>query len=233
MGKMKKKLSKDEKRTLQLLVEDFFERDQAELSAKFSADQEFARHIWDNLDRALFKDSIWLDEIDDAEKNLIQFPSLVLEYHFYLKPIWEQFKVGLFDFKQSVMPARDFVNAPAGKDLQLPSDAMDFKDLLNEGSVLSAEQFYEIKTTVSFDPGHVTFYKRSINALYNFIDLLDGIDISHFSRCDHCGKCIFIIRTGKRYCPGCAAKKYQKDKWEADPEAMREKERARYRKRRG
>ena len=221
------------KSTLRLLVEEFLERDQAELSDRFSVDPEYANTLWENLDRALFKDSIWLDEIDDAEKNLIRYPSLVLEYHACLKPIWEQFKAGLFDFKHNVMPARDFVNAPAEKDLQLPSDAMEFKDLLNEGSILNAEQFYEIKITVSFNPGHVTFYKRSINALYNFIDLLDGIDISHFSRCDHCGKYIFIIRTGKRYCPGCGAKKYQKDKWEADPEAMREKERARYRKRRG
>ena len=233
MGKMKKKLSKDEKKTLRLLVEEFFEKDQTELSTKFSADPEYARHIWEHLDRALFKDGIWLDEIDAAEKNQIRYPSLVLEYHAILKPIWEQFKAGLFDFKHSVMPARQFVSGHAEKDLQLPPEAMEFKDLLNEGSILSAEQFYEIKTTVSFEPGHVTYYKRSINVLHNFIDLLDGIDISHFSHCDHCGRCIFIIRTGKRYCPGCAAKRYQRDKWESDPEAMRAKERARYRKRKG
>jgi hypothetical protein len=230
---MKKILSKDEKKTLRVVVEEFLERDQAELSAKFSADPEYAMQIWEHLDRALFMDSIWLDEIDDAEKRRIQYAPLLLEYHAILKPIWEQFKGGLFDFKQSVMPAREFGTTVAGKEIQLPPEAMEFEDLLNESSILSAEQFYEIKMTVSFDPGHVTFYKRSINALHNFIDLLDGIDISHFSRCDHCGHCIFVIRSGKRHCPGCAAKKYQKKKWESDPEVMREKERMRYRKRRG
>jgi hypothetical protein len=230
---MKKILSKGEKKTLRLLVEEFFERDQAELSDRFSVDPESANTLWEHLDRALFKDSIWLDEIDAADKDQIRFPSLVLEYHSYLKPIWEQFKAGLFDFKHSVVPARKFGTALAEKNLQLPPEAMEFKDLLDEDSVLNAEQFYEIKLSVSFDSGHVTFYKRSINILLNFIDLLDGIDISHFSRCVHCGKCIFIIRSGKRYCPGCAAKKYQKEKWESDPEAMRANERVRYRKRRG
>lgn len=230
---MKKILSKGEKKTLRLLVEEFFERDQAELSARFSSDPEYANTLWDNLDRALFKDSIWLDEIDAAEKNQIRYPALLLEYHTYLKPIWEQFKAGLFDFKDRVKPAREFGDARAGKKLQLPPEAMEFEDLLDGGSVLNAEQFYEIKITVSFDSGHITFYKRSINILLNFIKLLDVIDNSHFSRCDHCGRCIFVMRSGKRYCPGCAAKKYQKEKWESDPEAMREKERVRYRRRRG
>ena len=230
---MKKILSKGEKKTLRLLVEEFLERDQAELSDRFSVDPEYARHLWENLDRALFKDSIWLDEIDAADKNQIRYPRLVLEYHAYLKPIWEQFKAGLFDFKDRVMPAREFGDARAGKKLQLPPEAMEFKDLLDGGSVLNAEQFYEIKLSVSFDSGHVTFYKRSINILLNFIKLLDVIDNSHFSLCDHCGKCIFIIRSGKRHCPGCAAKKYQKEKWESDPEAMRANERVRYKKRRG
>ena len=62
----------------------------------------------------------------------------------------------------------------------------------------------------------------------NLIDLLSGVDIEHFGRCEYCGKCIILKRSDKRYCPGCAAKKYQKQKWASDPEGMKEKERLRY-----
>jgi hypothetical protein len=58
--------------------------------------------------------------------------------------------------------------------------------------------------------------------------MLSGVDIEHFGRCEYCGKCIVRKRSDKRFCPGCAAKKFQKDKWASDPEGMREKERVRY-----
>jgi rRNA maturation endonuclease Nob1 len=78
----------------------------------------------------------------------------------------------------------------------------------------------------------VTFYKRNLDVVKNLIDLFSGVDIEHFARCEHCGKCIFVSRANKRFCPGCGAKKYQKDKWQQDPEGMKEKERARYREKR-
>ena len=71
-----------------------------------------------------------------------------------------------------------------------------------------------------------------MNVAINFLDLLDGVDIEYFAKCEYCAKCIFISRAGKKFCPGCAAKKYQQDKWAKDPEGMKERERARYRKRR-
>jgi hypothetical protein len=64
------------------------------------------------------------------------------------------------------------------------------------------------------------------------MDLLSGVDIEYFARCEHCGKCIIVSRLNKRFHPGCAAKKYQKDKWQQDPEGMREKERVRYQEKR-
>jgi hypothetical protein len=64
------------------------------------------------------------------------------------------------------------------------------------------------------------------------MDLLSGVDIEYFARCEHCGKCIIVSRANKRFHPGCAAKKFQKDKWQQDPEGMREKERVRYREKR-
>jgi hypothetical protein len=64
------------------------------------------------------------------------------------------------------------------------------------------------------------------------MDLLSGVGIDHFGRCEYCNKCIVLRRSDKRFCPGCAAKKYQRDKWEADPEGMRAKERIRYQEKR-
>jgi len=68
-----------------------------------------------------------------------------------------------------------------------------------------------------------------LNVITNLIDLLSGVDIEHFGRCEYCGKCIVLKRSDKIFCPGCVAKKYQKEKWANDPEGMRAKERLRYR----
>jgi hypothetical protein len=48
------------------------------------------------------------------------------------------------------------------------------------------------------------------------------------SQCNYCGNIIVLSRSDKQYCKGCAAKKYQKDKWENEAEAMRQKEKKRY-----
>jgi hypothetical protein len=71
-----------------------------------------------------------------------------------------------------------------------------------------------------------------MNVIKNLMDLLSGVDIKYFAKCEHCGKCIFVSRLNKRFHPGCAAKKYQKEKWASDPEGMMKKERLRYRERR-
>jgi len=55
-----------------------------------------------------------------------------------------------------------------------------------------------------------------------------GLPTSFFRECNHCGKFIVLTRSDKRYCPGCAAKKNQRDKWRDDPEGMKLKEKIRY-----
>jgi hypothetical protein len=85
---------------------------------------------------------------------------------------------------------------------------------------------------MSFDTGNVTFYKRNMDVLRSFLDLLSNVDIAYFARCEHCDKCIILTRSDKKFCPGCAAKKYQKDKWEKDPEGMKQIEKERYQTRR-
>jgi hypothetical protein len=54
------------------------------------------------------------------------------------------------------------------------------------------------------------------------------IPVSLISQCKYCEKFIVKTRSDKQYCPGCAAKKYQKDKWKDDPEGMKLREKMRY-----
>ena len=61
------------------------------------------------------------------------------------------------------------------------------------------------------------------------MDILEDEAVTVFAKCDHCGKCIVLTRSDKRFCKGCAAKNFQKKKWETDPEGSRQKERERYR----
>jgi hypothetical protein len=114
----------------------------------------------------------------------------------------------------------------------ISSPISEYKELLKQTTFLDLEKFYDITLTVSFESGNATFYKRSMNVVKNLMDLLSGIDIKYFARCEHCGKCIFVSRADKKFCLGCAAKKYQKDTWDADPEGMRKKERVRYQEKR-
>jgi len=126
-------------------------------------------------------------------------------------------------------------------DRDTASPLLEYKELLKQTTALDLEKFQDIALTVSFEPdtltvsfesGRVTFYKRNLDVVTNLIDMLSGVDIKHFGRCEYCGKCIVLKRGDKRYCPDCAAKKFQKDKWQQDPKGMREKERVRYREKR-
>lgn len=234
MKKNKKKLSSAEKKDLKFLVEDFLEKQQPEISIaiKNSGD---AEEFWDKLDAILFKDTFWMDELAAEDKVGIDFEKLVLEYHNLLKPVWEKFRIAIIDFKYRIIPEREKtanLREEIGKDMS--SVLYKYGKLLKLDSVVDWEKFYDIdvKITASFDPGHVTFYKRNLDVLNNFLDLLGGIPISYFARCGHCEKCIILTRSDKRHCPGCAAKKFQADKWDGNPEGMKQRERERYRNRR-
>jgi len=222
-----KKISPSEKKDLRFLVEDFLELDASDILKDIESNGEEARSLWDRLENLLFKDSIGLDDVDQEDKDTTDFKKLVLEYHTFLKPIWDQFKMGLSDYRERIIPGRKL-----SKEVKIDesSPMHEFRELFSQDSVLDFEHLWEIKITVSFDPGHVTFYKRSINILKNFIDFLDGVDISYFGFCDlpRCRKCIIKTRSDKEYCRGCAAKRKQDDEWEKDKKGMQKKERDRY-----
>ena len=243
MRKKIKKMSIPTTENLRFLVEEFLEKSGADITAKIGGHGDAAKTMWAQLEGALFANIFWMDEPDSKDMTDIDYEKLLKEYHVFIKPIWNQFKDALFDYKLSILPAReDSKKLRKTIDKDKASPLYEYKKLLeHQDTALDLEKFYDISLkksfeprtlTVSFEPGHVTFYKRNLDVINNLIDLLSGVDIKHFGRCEYCSKCIVLKRSDKRFCPICAAKKHQKDKWAKDPEGMKEKERVRYRERR-
>lgn len=229
MKKTSKKMTKAMKEDLRYLVEDYLEKSGSEITAKISGNNDAAKIMWAQLEGILFIDTFYMDVIETEDKNNSDYKNLLTEHHAFLKPIWNQFKNALFDYKYNIVPEREQLKRLRKNiDSDKTSAISEYKSLLKGDTVLDWEKFYDVTLTISFDPGHVAFYKRSMNVLKNFMDLLSGVDVERFSRCEYCGKCIVLLRIDKRFCPGCAAKKKQKENWANDPEGMKEKENLRY-----
>jgi hypothetical protein len=243
MRKKTKKISKPVRDQLRFLVEEFLEKSGLDIAAKTGGHGDAAKTMWKQLEGTLFANTFWMDEIDREDMTEIDYEKLIKDYHAVLKPIWDQFRDNLFDYKYSIIPERSGLQKLRETiDRDKASPIYEYKELLKQqDTALDLEKFYDIALkksfkpgtlTVSFEPGRVTFYRRNLNVVNNLIDLLSGVDIEHFGRCEYCGKCIFLKRSDKRFCPGCAAKKFQKDRWASDSEGMRKKERVRYREKR-
>ena len=225
---MKKKLSSHGKQDLKFLIEDFLEKKSSELSTLIGPPGD-AEEFWNKINAVLSRDTFWMDEVEPEDKTGIDYKKLTLDTHAFLNPIWKQFKAALFDYKYRIMPAREKTDR-LREDIEKNATSVfyEYKELLKHGNVTDSEQFYDIKLTVSFDAGHAFFYKRGLNLLKSFMDILENVPISMLGQCGHCGKCIILTRSDKKFCPGCAAKKYQKEKWETDPEGMKQREKLRY-----
>ena len=242
MRKKTKKLSKRMKEQLRFLVEEFLEKSGTEIEAKNGGHGDAAKTIWEKLEKTLFANTFWMDEPDSKDMNCIDYEGLLKKYHAILKPVWCQFRDALFDYKYGIIPAREASQKLLKTiDRDKASPIFEYKELFKQQDSIYSEKIFDIALKksfkpgtlrVSFDPGTVTFYRSNLNVVTNLIDMLSGVDIEHFGRCDYCNKCIVLKRSDKRFCPGCAAKKYQKDKWARDPAGMREKERERYREKR-
>jgi ACT domain-containing protein len=186
---------------------------------------------WNNLTTIFFDNEFWMDQLDHEEIVNIDKRQLVLEYHELLKPLWEQFKASLIDYKNEIIPMRKSIKTLSKViEVDKSTEYYKYKDLLKQSNIQFREQFYDITVNlkVSFDSGHISFYKRKIDIINNFLNILNEIPISILSQCNHCNKFIVMTRSDKQYCPGCAAKKYQKDQWKDDPEGMKRKEKMRY-----
>jgi len=240
---MRKKISKPARNQLQYLTEEFLEKSGTDITAKIGVHGGTAKTMWKQLEGILLADTFWMDEPDSQDMTDSDYEKLLKKYHAVLKPVWNQFRDALFDYKYGIIPDReDSRQLLKTIDRDKASPIFEYKELFKQqDSALDLEKFYDISLkksfdpgtlTVSFEPGHVTFYKRKLDVINNLVDLLSGVDIEHFGQCDYCKKCIVLKRSDKRFCPGCAAKKYQKEKWASNPEGMKEKERMRYRQKR-
>jgi len=239
MRKKTKNISKFPRDQLRYLVEEFLEKSGPEITAKTGGHDDAAKTMWEQLEGTLFANTFWMDEPDSKDMTDVE---LLNKYHAILEPVWGQFRDALFDYKYDIIPAReDSRQLLKTIDRDKASPIFEYKELFKQQDSIYSEKVFDIALKksfnpgtlrVSFDPGTVTFYRSKLNVVTNLINLLSGVDIEHFGRCEHCGKCIVLKRSDKRFCPGCAAKKYQKDKWTSDPEGMKEKERVRYRERR-
>jgi hypothetical protein len=239
MRKKTKKLSKPMRDQLRYLVEEFLEKSGKEIDVKIASHRDAAKTMWERLESILFFNIFWMDEPDSEDMADLDYEKLLKEFHAFLKPIWDQFRDALFEYKHSIIPERAKLQKLRETiDRDKASPLYEYKELFKQqDGALDLEMFHDITLkesfepstlTVSFESGRVSFYKRNLNLINNFIDLLSGVDIEYLVRCEHCGKCIIVSRAGKRFCPGCSAKKFQKEKWDRDPEGMKEKERVRY-----
>jgi hypothetical protein len=232
-------MAKTMKEDLRFLVEEFLEKSGPEITAKIVGKGDAAKTMWQKLEGTLFADIFWRDEPDSEDITDSDYETFLQKYHVVLKPVWGQFRDVLFDYKYSIIPAReDSLRLLKTIDRDKTSPIYEYKELFKQqDTAIDLEKIYDIALkkafkpgtlTVSFEPGCVTFYRRTLDVINNLINLLSGVDIEHFGRCEYCGKCIVLKRSDKRFCRVCAAKKAQKAKWISDPEGMKAKERLRY-----
>ena len=194
MIKNPKKISKQIKKQLRFLIEEFLEKSDGEIQSKIAAHPDTAKLMWDQLEAIFFADPFWMDEINSEDIKRSDYERLLMEYHGFLRPIWNQFRDALFNFKLEILPDR--ANLEEARKMigdHTSFSFSEFSDLLKQDTALDLEKFYDIKLKVSFDPGHVTFYRRSMPVLITFLDLLHGIDINYFAKCEYCDKCIFVF----------------------------------------
>jgi rubrerythrin len=231
MKKNPKKIKSEKKKLVNFLVQKFLEADHSALE-DLIADENKMEIYWETLVEALIGREFWMDEIDPEDRKNIDKPKSIFEYHDLLKPLWEQLKLALTDYENRIVPMKINIKElerNIAKDRS--SEYSQYKELIKTSDVVSNEKYYDISLhfKVSFDLDNINFYKRKINIISNFLDLFNDLPLSLFSQCNHCGKIIVMTRSDKQYCPGCAAKRYQKEIWEKDPEGMKQKERLRYR----
>ncbi|MFA5181439.1 MAG: hypothetical protein WC405_08990 [Syntrophales bacterium] len=232
-------LNRKEKQDLQFLIEGFLEKKENQIADDLRGHPEQTRDCLDRLDKILFKNTFWMDEVNLDDMAAAEQLCIILQWHQMLRPHWISFRNAIFDFKYHFEPERQTASiissGESGPDAT-PYD--EYKDLATYDP-LNEEKYYnlnlmpsDLKTTVSFEGNRISIHKRSLDIVHNLFDILNNIPVDLFSRCKFCRKSIITTRVGKEYCPGCAAKEKQQERWKEDPEAAREKERRRYEERR-
>lgn len=230
-----KKFESAQKKDLEYLVEEFLEKDWTSITKRLKKKEVKAHDMTVKLDSILFKETFWMDELYEEDLEGTDFVGVLYNWHTLLKPLWNQIKKALFDYREKIMPARR--TWQKNRQHSIPSELIGV--LPYEPSEM-VEKFYKINlrsgatphVTLCFDAGRIDFYNRDYKIKNNLLNLLKGVPISLFGKCMHCGNVIVITRINKENCPGCAAKAIQEGKWKKDPDQLREKERKRYQEKR-
>jgi hypothetical protein len=139
---------------LRFLVEEFLEKSGADITAAIGGHGDAAKTMWAQLEGALFANIFWMDEPDSMDMVDIDYEKLLKKYHVFIKPIWNQFKDALFDYKLGILPAReDSKKLRKTIDKDKASPIYEYKELLkHQDTALDLEKFYDISLKKSFEP---------------------------------------------------------------------------------
>jgi len=225
-----KKIKMSQKKNLKILIEDFLERNPAELEKIYRKQRKKAEIIFSNVFQLLCDPS---DDYHDF--TLDELKKTILEWHIILCPLWKKIKSSFIDYRENVLSEREIQNKVMSAVNDPLSDLSEYKDNINYYMLPSDDRTREFKLKrspivikFSFDSDKFFCSINGVRVVDNFLLQLKGAPADIFSFCAHCKKIIVITRKGKEHHPGCAAKAKQKERWMKDPEGCREKERNRY-----
>lgn len=233
---MMKSLPTSKKEALRFLIEDFLERDIEDIIKKNSKIDHGLRQTCERLFQLLSTEPIWLEHIQDRIYLDSAYEKVIRDLHMLMKPIWKKIKEAIFDYILNVIPEKEEekkVNESYPSDMtpieyQFRSMLLPFEDQRSYSIKLPQTR---LSILMSLERGVLDITKKDLHVVYIFIDFISGIPIDLFGKCEHCSKCIIKLRGRKKYCPGCAAKKYQQDLWASDPKGCKEYQKNRYKSR--
>ena len=144
MTKNTKKITPKTKKLINFLVQDFLQTDSEHIKG-IAGDAQKAEDYWNKLVTLLFDNGFWMDELDPEDMENIDHGRLIVEYHALLKPMWDQFKIALLDYKNEIVPSREKARA-LERDIEnlTTTEYYQYKVLLMQSDYAHRERFYNI-----------------------------------------------------------------------------------------
>ncbi len=222
------------KKVLKILIEDYLERDIAQLKDLYRKHPDKALFVFDGIFQLLSNPD---DHIDADDLTGDELEGAVLEWHPLLTPVWTKIRKAFLDHKDNAPKEREKYKKMMNAANDPSSSLAPYKEIVEAGDDLSVldGKTYDIRLRrspitikLSFASDKFAISMEEIRVIDRFLLHLKDAPTDIFRACAFCGKIIIITRKGKRYHSGCAPKAKQKERWERDPEGCREKERNRY-----